>query len=131
MASKSTTKAAPSVAIFIGCDSAFSDAVASNFDVTLTASRSPFLGKKEGTPDEWRAHCVSVFEESDTAEAPVIAEAMRLVMGHYSVTVFCDSLSFGVRSATKVEKYPTIASPEAWRNVGGAARALGARVIFI
>jgi len=123
----------PRVAVFIGADSAFADAVGASFDVTVTASRSAYLGAKYGTPEEWRAHCIAAFEASAAEESPVIADAVQNIMTHKAnVTVFCDALAFGVKDAAgKSEVFASIASPDAWKNVGSLARSMGATVIFL
>jgi hypothetical protein len=124
-------KKAPSVAIFIGAESEFIDAVSEGVDITLSSSRSPYLGHKTGTPEEWKTHCSNVFAEAKAEEAPIIREAVKLLALHKTnVTVYCDAACFGSTSGDKVV-YPTIASARAWKNVGSMARSSGATIIWL
>ena len=47
------------------------------------------------------------------------------------MTVFAKAESFGATDKGRVTAYPTIATPDAWRDFGALARSLGATVRFI
>lgn len=129
----SSTKAAPKSAVFIGVHDVLVDAIAPNFQRTISASDSPQYPKRTGTPGEWRVTVLGIIRESDVSERPVVAEAFTYAATGPNCTVYVDTLALGIRAAADAgkmwEQYPTIASAEAWSQFVSVARVQGCVIV--
>jgi hypothetical protein len=129
----SSPKAAAKSAVFIGVHNVMVDALAPQYERTVTASDSPTYPKRHGTPGEWREVVLAIIAESDSGERPVVAEALVLAATGARCTVYVNTMALGVRAAQDAgkmwEQYPTVASAEGWAQFVSIARSMGAVIV--
>lgn len=128
MARKAVAQDKATLAVFIGIDTVLRDVLADDFDHTITAPRPPYYGAREGMSDDvWDAHKAPIREEAVSDAKELIGLALRSAKDH-DVTVFIDTLCYGISGPKGWASWPTIAVPTAWAGAVAMLKRAGATI---